>query len=277
MIKKFIAILLAVVCLCSSETVFATEYEILRPAVYVDSEALGPDCCTLLLEGTTFVSLRDVSGALGADTIEWCPESKTAVITCDGFELSATVGDPYIVANGRYLYIPQTVQNVEGKIMLPLRPLCTAFGASVQWNGEKFCAEITTGTSPLQDGAAYYQADTLYWLSHIIYAEAGNEPLEGRIAVGNVILNRVASDEFPDTVEGVVFDTRYCVQFTPIENGSIYLTPDEGSVIAAKLCLDGAETAGGSFYFIASYCAANSWAGRNRPFTIQIGNHCFFA
>ena len=95
--------------------------------------------------------------------------------------------------------------------------------------------------------------------------------------MGNVVLNRCASAQFPDSVYGVVFDRRYGTQFTPIDNGSIYYTPNDESVIAAKLALDGADTAGGSLYFIASYCAAYSWAGRNRPFVSQIGNHCFYA
>lgn len=59
---------------------------------------------------------------------------------------------------------------------------------------------------------APYNAVDYYWLSRIISAESQGEPLEGQIAVGNVVLNRVESDQFPDTIAGVVFDQKYAVQ-----------------------------------------------------------------
>ena len=95
--------------------------------------------------------------------------------------------------------------------------------------------------TPLASGDTFYNSESLYWLSRIIYAESGNQPLEGKIAVGNVVLNRVAHPQFPNTVKGVIFQAN---QFTPVQNGSINRTPSSESVIAAKLCLDGANTAG---------------------------------
>ena len=74
-------------------------------------------------------------------------------------------------------------------------------------------------TSP---GAAY-DAGELYWLSRIICAESGAESMSGQIAVGNVILNRVRSGSFPNTVEGVIFDRKDAVQFEPVSNGRVYL------------------------------------------------------
>ena len=69
--------------------------------------------------------------------------------------------------------------------------------------------------------------------------------MEGKIAVGNVVLNRVNDPRFPNTVYGVVFQRN---QFTPAMTGTINRTPNESSVIAAKLCLEGANTAGAVSY-----------------------------
>ena len=55
---------------------------------------------------------------------------------------------------------------------------------------------------------SFYGARDVYWLSHIINAEAGNQPMDGQIAVGNVVLNRVADERFPNSVKEVVFDVR---------------------------------------------------------------------
>lgn len=95
-----------------------------------------------------------------------------------------------------------------------------------------------------QDFSEYTDED-LYWLSRIISAESQGEPLEGQIAVGNVVLNRVASDQFPNTIRAVVFDTNNGVQFEPLSNGTLYNAPTAQSVAAAKLVLSGSSTAGG--------------------------------
>jgi len=114
----------------------------------------------------------------------------------------------------------------------------------------------------------------VYWLSRIIYAESGNQSLDGKIAVGNVVLNRVASPRFPNTVYEVIFQRN---QFTPAMTGSINRTPSAESVIAAKLCLDGANTAGDALYFVNPNMSPYSWASRNRPYVATIGAHAFFA
>ena len=141
------------------------------------------------------------------------------------------------------------------------------------WDSGSGAVELHSGTGPILSGDQYYNADNLYWLSHIIYAESGNQPLDGKIAVGNVVLNRMNSPMFPNTVYGVVFQRN---QFTPVANGSIYLEPNEESVAAAKLCMDGANTAGSSLYFVNPRTAPNSWASRNRPYVATIGAHAFF-
>ena len=79
----------------------------------------------------------------------------------------------------------------------------------------------------LESGESFYGTRDVYWLSHIINAEAGNQPMDGQIAVGNVVLNRVADERFPNSVKEVVFDRRSGVaQFSPTADGSIGLTPD---------------------------------------------------
>ena len=105
----------------------------------------------------------------------------------------------------------------------------------------------------------YNREDKLYWLSRIISAESRGEPLEGQIAVGNVVLNRVDSPDFPDTIYGVIFDDRWGGQFTPVRNGTIYQEPTEQSIQAAKLCLEGVNVAKDSLYFLAPALTNNHW------------------
>lgn len=93
--------------------------------------------------------------------------------------------------------------------------------------------EVETETEAV---TAYTEQD-LYCLSHIINAQAGdgNCPHQLRIAVGSVVLNRVADDDYPDTIEGVVFDPG---QYEPTWNGAYYQQPSEDSVEVAKMLLE---------------------------------------
>ena len=123
-------------------------------------------------------------------------------------------------------------------------------------------------------GEEYSETD-LYWLSRIIHAEAKGESYAGKVAVGNTILNRVKSSDFPNTVKSVIFDTKYGTQYTPVANGTIYNTPDQTSINAAKDALNGVNYVGNSMYFYNPKTAPNSWASRNRPYYTTIGNHKF--
>lgn len=203
-------------------------------------------------------------------------EAAANVVTAD-LNLTAAAGGSYVVANGRYLYARDGVMELNGRVAVPVRLLARVYNLDVDYEAENELVMLShqEGVEPyLADAGTIYNEDVLYWLSHIIYAESGNQPLEGKIAVGNVVLNRVASSKFPNTVYEVIFQRN---QFTPVSNGTIYATPTEECVIAAKLCLDGANTAGNALYFINPRYSPNSWASRNRPYVATIGAHAFYA
>jgi len=121
-----------------------------------------------------------------------------------------------------------------------------------------------------------YSENDLYWLSRIIEAEASGESFNGKIAVGNCVLNRVKSSEFPNTIYDVIFDKNHGVQYQPTANGMIYNTPSKDSVNAAKEALSGYSVVGDAMYFCSVSVAPNSWAASNREYLTTIGNHVFY-
>ena len=121
-----------------------------------------------------------------------------------------------------------------------------------------------------------YDYEDLYWLSRVISAEAKGESFTGQIGVGTVVLNRVRSKEFPNTVKGVVFDRKYGTQFTPVANGTIYDAPTASAVVAAKMCLDGYTLSNSVLYFVNPRIASSSWIQNNRKYAFRIGNHDFY-
>ena len=118
-------------------------------------------------------------------------------------------------------------------------------------------------------------------LERIVEAEAGDQDLEGRILVANVILNRVHSKHFPDTVKGVVFANRAGrYQFSPVSNGRYYrVTVSDKTKKAVKQALAGKDISKGALYFMcrsASDPKNVAWFDRDLTKVAQHGCHEFF-
>lgn len=243
------------------------------PRIVVNDQVLNLEVPARLIYEQTYVPYMSIVKALYPDaTAQW--NGERTVVTATGLTLEIPVKQPYFIANGRYLYLPQGNTILDNHTLLPVRTLCAALGANVAWDPVGFSVVITAGENgPIASASEAYGYEDLYWLSHIINAESGNQPLEGKIAVGNVVLNRVASSIFPNSIYDVIFQKH---QFTPTANGSIRLEPNAESIITAKLCLDGANTVGNALFFLNPRTAPNSWASRNRPYLTTIGAHAFY-
>jgi len=273
--KRFLALTLALtLCSATGGNVHAAAAKTQQPHVVVNDTAITLDAPVQVENGTTYIPFWDVvktiypAAVLRAVGHEW-------VVTAPGFTLRVQPGRSYIVANERYLYLPRGLRYSDtGTILVPSRILGAALGSDVSWDPVGHRVIFTAGNGPIAHGSVAYDPTDLYWLSRIIFAESGNQSMSGKIAVGNVVLNRIASADFPDTVPEVIFQKS---QFSPVEDGSLYCTPNEESVIAAKLCLDGANIIGKALYFFNPHISGNCWAARNRPYVATIGEHAFYA
>jgi N-acetylmuramoyl-L-alanine amidase len=112
-------------------------------------------------------------------------------------------------------------------------------------------------------------------LARAIYAEARGESFTGQVAVGAVILNRIESREFPKTLREVIMQKQSgTYQFSPVEDGSINLQPDETALCAALQAIAGYDPTNGALYFYNPETAGDRWI-RNLPVIARIGNHVF--
>ncbi|MDI9439170.1 MAG: LysM peptidoglycan-binding domain-containing protein [Firmicutes bacterium] len=109
------------------------------------------------------------------------------------------------------------------------------------------------------------------WLAQMIHAEARGEPYLGQVAVGAVIINRILSPQFPDTLRGVLFQTN---AFQPIQNGSFYMAPNETARRAALEALSGHDPTGGALFFFNPRKSTDRFM-HSRPVQTTIGNHRF--
>ena len=136
-------------------------------------------------------------------------------------------------------------------------------------------------------GAAAYAAvqvpvtdEDLKWFYRIVEAEAGGESYEGKVAVAASILNRVNSDEWPDTITETIFQvTTYngvsYYQYSPVLDRRIYeVTPSEETIQAVHEALQGSDPSNGAIVFYNPAKTNNQWV-RSREVTTVIGNHVF--
>ena len=108
-------------------------------------------------------------------------------------------------------------------------------------------------------------------LARIIYGESRGEPYTGQVAVGAVILNRVASPLFPNTVSGVIYQAG---AFDAVSDGQINMTPNSSCTEAAKAAMNGWDPTGGAIYYYNPKTATSKWIF-SRQTTVTIGNHVF--
>lgn len=116
----------------------------------------------------------------------------------------------------------------------------------------------------------YTDADT-YLLARCIYGEARGESYTGQVAVGAVVLNRVKSSEFPNTIAGVIYQKN---AFTAVNDGQINLEPNETAISAARDAMNGWDPTGGCLYYYNPVTATSEWIF-SRETVITIGNHVF--
>lgn len=238
--------------------------------VYIDGRL---DAVGYWVEETAYVPLRSLCDGfnLGA-TVVYNPTTATMTVTMGEDVLTARVGDVYLYVNDRIVYLEQPIRQVHGNVVVPLLPVTGAFGVTAEETAEGLRL-YTAAMELCQSGSRVYDPTDLKWLSHIIHAEAGNQSLEGQICVGNVVLNRVADDRFPDTVQAVIFSPN---QFCPVKSGTIYCTPDAEAVAAAKLCLEGVNLAGESTYFVNPKTGSTAWFRENLTYAMSVGDHDFY-
>lgn len=125
----------------------------------------------------------------------------------------------------------------------------------------------SSGTS----GQNSYSNSDINLLARLVYGEARGESYTGQIAVAAVVLNRVKSSSFPNTISGVIYQP---YAFTAVSDGQINLTPDARAISAAKEAMNGYDPTYGAIYYYNPATATSAWIF-SRKTTVQIGQHVF--
>ena len=118
---------------------------------------------------------------------------------------------------------------------------------------------------------AGFSQNDIQLMANAVHGEARGEPYEGQVAVAAVILNRVNSASFPDTVSGVIFEPR---AFTAVADGQIWLEPNETAKRAVLDAINGWDPSSSALYYFNPDTATSAWIW-TRPQIKKIGKHIF--
>ena len=246
--------------------------------VYFDGLLMDQGC---IRDGELYLSPGEICSYLDMDW-SWREDGGSLSLSISGVEFRGSSELEYLSGNGRYFYAPQGWFSAGDRLYIPYDLLGRLLCLDIRQEEQGSALYISSLNARLIPGGEdYYElnypSEELFWLSQIIHAEAWQQPLAGQIGVGNVVLNRVESPDFPSTVFDVIFDMDHnIVQFEPISNGSVYSQPDELARIAACLCLDGYNTVGDSLYFV-NPAYGSGWFDSALDLTVTIGDHNFYS
>lgn len=127
------------------------------------------------------------------------------------------------------------------------------------------------GISSSSGATSSYSDSDVNLLARLIYGEARGESYVGQVAVGAVVMNRIKSSSFPNTMAGVIYQS---YAFTAVADGQINLTPDSTAKKAAQDAMNGWDPTYGAIYYYNPKTATSAWIF-SRQTTITIGNHVF--
>ena len=229
---------------------------------------------SITVNGVDYIPSRLAANALGL-SYSYNSSQRTVTVKGNGLEFTFSDGCYVAYANGRALFstTPCVIMS-DGRMYIPKEIFAKAVGLSAVSTDSS--VTLSGSYKPLLSADKFYRSDEVFWLARIIHAESNGEPLLGQIAVGNVVMNRVKSSYYPNTIYGVIFDRKYGVQFSPVLDGTIYNTPSYLSTLAAKICLEGYDVSSGAFFFLRPEMSTSSWIPNNRLYAFSIGKHDFY-
>lgn len=251
-------------------------------SIILNGEKVTTDEEPYMENDRVFVPIRFIAESLGL-LVEWDEKTESAILKSDDLEIKLPLKSQNAMVNGNELNLDAPINVYNGRTFVPLRFIAETLNCTVDWDGENYTVNIFTHDDSLVVLSATnttleskYEED-LFWLSRIVEAESQGEPFEGKLAVANVVINRVESDKYPNTIKEVIFDKQDgYIQFSPVINGTIYNDPSSDSIKAAEMALQGNNNIEDCEYFLNPDRSTNFWIVDSKTFYKSIGQHDFY-
>lgn len=225
--------------------------------------------------GVIYVPVRYASEALGASVV-WDGTTQTVTVTKGASKLVFIPAENSCYVNDYWNYAPQKIEN--GTLYTDAGFIFKALGGNVEVNSQSYEVKVSIDGYTVPDSFVekYYNQEDLYWLSRIVTCESGSVSFEAKVMVANVVLNRRESTLFPNTVYGVIYDTKHGVQFPPAQKGNVAKAqPTSDTIVACRAALNGLDLAPDCLYF--TYASNKTgWVATTRTLYKVLGRQAFY-
>ncbi len=203
-------------------------------------------------DGITYVTLRSFTDLLNIQDVEWDGEERSVGISYSGKSLKFYLDQNIVLVNGREYFIDGQPTLVNGNTMVPLDFIAHNFDCDISWDSLTQSLYVKKEGISIKMNDGGYSSEDVLWLARIVQVEGNGTPYDCKLAIANVVLNRVKSGVFPDSVKNVIF---HHGQFPPAyKAGFSESIPRDENIYVAKMALNGDNNISTCLYF------------NNRPF-----------
>lgn len=221
--------------------------------IVINNEFMETDVEPVLINDRTYLPLRAVCNAFGITDISWNSEERKAVVVDGQTVLEFTIDSNAYVIDGVPVEKERPPLIVGDRTMVPVRFFSELFGVQVDWDPTYYIVTLASDTRLFDKGCIdtrFYSVGEMKTMSKLVTKEAGNLSYEGMHGVASVMMNRVNNPLFKNTINGVIFDTDYSVQFPPAhQQGFEETVPYQNCVLATKRVIRGENSVGPCLYF----------------------------
>lgn len=220
--------------------------------IKINGQPIFMDTEPYIHQNRTYVPIRFIAEAFHME-VEWVPEEKKAVIKDDAESIAMWIGSNKLLVNNEEFIMDVNIDGIDGRTMVPIRFFAEFLDFTVDWDDATYSVELFKEGAEIPASSILkraYTEEDLLWLARIVDVEGRNLSMDAQLAIANVVLNRMKSASFPNTVYDVIFDARYSKQFPPAhKNGFTEKVPGKTCVIAAKMALEGINNISKCLFF----------------------------
>jgi hypothetical protein len=252
--RKFTFALSMIMMLLSFNITVTANESAVPISIFINDQLILTDSDPVILNSTTFVPIRFIAEAFAVEKILWNEEEESVVMLSGDKNIKFYINQSVAYINDEEYQLEAAPIILNNRSMVPIRFIAENLDCVVEWDSYTSSVLITKELESSEvylpaEGNNYSQEDIL-WLSRIVHVEAFDLSPEGKLAIANVVINRMDSPIFPNTIYGVIFDNSYTVQFPPAyKNGFTDIVPTDEDVIAAKSALNGQNNIDECLYF----------------------------